>query len=62
MHGETNRGGRLVFGVGNSWPHDFRFLVPLGSSSCSSLIMYSSSGDVGVNRVVSASDTVDRGG
>lgn len=29
----TYRGGRLVFGTGNSCPHDFRFLVGFFSSS-----------------------------
>ena len=56
------RGGRLVFGVGSSWPHDFRFFVGL-LSSCSSLTSSQmESGVDGVIRFVSANDTVAWGG
>lgn len=52
------RGGRLVFGVGSSWPHDFRFFVGFFSSSLEDL---KDSGDVGVKREVSAREIVAEG-
>jgi len=52
------RGGRFVFGVGSSWPHDFRFFVGFFSSSLEDL---EDSGDVGVNSEVSAKEIVAGG-
>jgi len=48
----------LVFGVGSSWPQDFRFFVGFFSSSLEDL---KDSGDVGVNREVSAKEIVAGG-
>lgn len=50
---QTYLGGRLVFGVGSSWPHDFLFFVGF-FSSVSPLTLGSGDG----MKVVSASETV----
>lgn len=49
------RGGRLVLGVGSSWPHDLRFFVGFLSSSFDD---FSDSGEVGVNKEASAKEIV----
>ena len=53
MKCRTYLGGRLVFGVGNSWPQDFRFFVGF-FSSLSPLMLGSGDG----MKVVSANETV----
>ena len=55
------RGGRLVLGVGSSWPHDFRFFVGFLSSSLLQDDDLKDSGDVGVKREVSAKEMVPCG-
>ena len=52
------RGGRFVFGVGSSCPHDFRFFVGFFSSSLEDL---KDSGEVGVRRDASAREIVAGG-
>lgn len=54
---ETYLGGRLVFGVGNSWPQDFLFFVGFFSSFSPFTL---GSGDA--MKVVSAKETVACGG
>ena len=49
----TYLGGRLVFGIGSSWPHDFLFLVGF-FSSVSPITLGSGDG----MKVVSANETV----
>lgn len=60
----TYRGGRFVFGVGSSCPHDFRFFVGFCSfpSSSSLILQGDSGGELGVNRLASAKEMVAWGG